>query len=64
MKSLLRGLSLATVLIALAGCSSLMSSFSPSNIMDTVIGAGPGQPVGPRHGESAAAGGQRGQQRG
>lgn len=44
MKTLFRGLSLATLLIGLAGCSSLMSSFNPGNLMDTVIGAAQGNP--------------------
>jgi predicted Zn-dependent protease len=42
MNTLSRGLSLTILLVALAGCSSLMSGFSPSNIMDTVIGAAQG----------------------
>ena len=44
MKTLSRGLLTAILVIALAGCSSLVSGFSPGNIMDTVIGAAQGNP--------------------
>jgi beta-barrel assembly-enhancing protease len=43
-KTLYRGLLLVCLFLALAGCGTLLSSFSPSNIMDTAFGAAMGNP--------------------